>query len=207
MTLDLIRFGLDAPEDYRMGMVTIAHRALRVARGEEPAAVLLGQSRPIVTTGKDQDKLGERSARAGGATYFGPGVLLVSPIVLALPGAVHEALLDTGIELCGSYGVTAVRRPHYPGLWVEDRKIASIGLANEGPVVAGGGGLALLVDPDLTVFDTFDACGIPGVQMTSLAAETGRVITVAEVADRLAPILTRMVEPLLLIPAAAGAVG
>lgn len=205
MTLDLIRIGLDQPADYRMGMITILRRTARLLLGD-PGAIVLGQSQPILTVGDlPTDVAGEPSERPGGPTWFGPGVLLIAPAVLAVADVLHEALLDTGIELCASYGVTAARRPHFPGLWVENRKIASIGLGGQGLVVGGGGGLALLVNPDLAVFDTFDACGIPGIRMTSLAAEAGHPITVAEVADRLTPILTRIIEPLLLAPA--GAVG
>lgn len=204
MTLNLIRIGLDDPADYRLGMATIENRTWRVLAGE-PGAVILGQAKPIRTVGDlPGDVEAEPSARSGGVTYFGPGVLLVSPVLLADVTALHEALLSAAAATCAEYGVTAVRRPHYPGLWVGSdgwRKIASIGLAHEGNLVAGGGGLALNVSPDQHAFDDFDACNIPGVVMTSLAAETGRALTVAEVAETLAGHLERLPTPLLLHPA------
>lgn len=202
MTLDLIRIGLDEPADYRIGMLTITNRTARLALGE-PGAVILGQSRPIRTAGdQPTDLTAEPTARPGGPTYFGPGVLLASPVVRAVPALVHEALLLAGEETCAEYGVTTARRFGHPGLWVTDgrqwRKLGSIGLTHEGVIVAGGGGLALNVDPDLRAFDDFDACNIPGVVMTSLAAEAGRALTVAEVAETLAGHLERLLTPLLL---------
>jgi lipoyl(octanoyl) transferase len=200
VTLDLIRIGLDEPADYRIGMATILNRTARLALGE-PGAVILGQSRPILTTGDQPSAMpAEPTARPGGLAYYGPGVLLVSPVVVADVTAVHETLLLAGKATCAEYGVTTVRRPHYPGLWVNGdgwRKVASIGLAEQNGIVAGGGGLALNVCPDPSVFDDFDACSIPGVVMTSLAAEAGRALTVAEVAETLAGHLERLVSPSL----------
>ncbi len=73
-------------------------------------------------------------------------------------------------------GVTARARPEdgpdYTGVWVQERKIASIGVHVQRGVTTHG--FAVNVDNDLTPFDWVVACGLPGVTMTSLAAETGR---------------------------------
>lgn len=208
MTLDLIRIGLDEPGDYHVGIATILRRRCLLELGQDASAVVLGQSQPILTAGdQPTDVPAEPTARPGGPTYFGPGVLLVSPVVRAVPALVHEALLLAGEETCAEYGVTTERRFGHPGLWVTDghhwSKLASIGLAHEGVIVAGGGGLALNVDPDLSAFDDFEACNIPGVVMTSLAAEAERALTVAEVAETMAGHLERLLTPLLLGPATA----
>jgi len=201
-----LRLGLEQPVPYELGAANLANAFSRLMLDHEPT-ILLGQALPVVTVGdKPSDVPAVATARSGGPTWFGPGVLLVSPVVIADVAAVHEALLQAAEATCAEHGVATARRPHYPGLWVGSaadgwRKIASIGLAHEGAVVAGGGGLALDVCPDPHAFDAFDACSIPGVVMTSLAAETGRTLFVAAVADTLAGHLERLVMPLLLAPA------
>lgn len=200
-----LRLGLEQPVPYELGAANLANAFSRLMLDREPT-ILLGQALPIVTVGdKPSDLPALATARSGGPTWFGPGVLLVAPVLFADPAAVHEALLQAAEATCTDFGLATVRRPHFPGLWVGGegswRKIASIGLAHEGAVVAGGGGLALNVDPDLRAFDDFDACGIPGVVVTSLAAETGRAIPVAEVAERFAAHLTCLLEPAQPVPA------
>jgi lipoyl(octanoyl) transferase len=72
-----------------------------------------------------------------------------------------------------------VEGDHASGVWVEDRKIASIGVRCARWVTTHG--LSLNVDLDLAAYDLFDACGLGGADFTSLAAETGRAVTVDEV--------------------------
>ena len=60
----------------------------------------------------------------------------------------------------------------YTGVWVEDRKIASIGVHRSRGVSAHG--FAINVDNDVEPFHQVTACGLPGVRMTSIALETGR---------------------------------
>jgi lipoyl(octanoyl) transferase len=115
--------------------------------------------------------------RGGKITYHGPGQLVGYPIVAvddvvqyvrtlerALVAALHEA------------GVAARARPEdgpdYTGVWVQDRKIASIGVHVQRGVTTHG--FAVNVDNDLTPFQWVVACGLDGVRMTSLAVETGR---------------------------------
>ena len=74
------------------------------------------------------------------------------------------------ITTLGDLGLRgAGRRPGYPGVWIDDRKIAAIGVR-----IAGGRsmhGFALNVDPELTMFDHIVPCGIHNLRVTSLAAE------------------------------------
>src|SRR5215212_4670768 len=76
----------------------------------------------------------------------------------------------------GEEGVAARGRDHegpaYTGVWVEDRKIASIGVHLSKGVTAHG--FAVNVDNDVAPFHQVTACGLPGVRMTSIALETGR---------------------------------
>src|SRR5690606_11014292 len=114
--------------------------------------------------------------RGGKATYHGPGQLVAYPIfdlrdhgqdVRAFVRGLEQALIDVLHE----YDVPGDRRDEYPGVWVADRKIASIGLRVTHWVSLHG--LALNVDCDLAPFEWFTPCGIPDVAMTSLARELG----------------------------------
>ena len=116
-----------------------------------------------------------RVQRGGDVTYHGPGQLVGYPIVDvplrsgAVPAHV-AAIEDVVITTLGDLGLRgAGRRPGYPGVWIDDRKIAAIGVR-----ISGGRsmhGFALNVDPELTMFDHIVPCGIRDLQVTSLAAE------------------------------------
>lgn len=204
MTMALLRLGLVEPVLFGAGMATMTSLAAQLLVGG-PNTVVLAQVEAVLAAGEQSSDVASphvTQERAGGTTWFGPGVLLVAPVALAEARMLHEALLRAAADVCAARGVETVRRTLHPGLWVRDdqgwRKIASIGLGGNGPFVYGGGGLALNVCPDLAVFDEFDACGIGGVRMTSLAAETGGTLTVAAVADQMAAALERHVAPVLL---------
>jgi lipoyl(octanoyl) transferase len=123
--------------------------------------------------------------RGGQATYHGPGQLMGYPIIdLRRRGQdLHkylrwlERLL---IELLSKYGITATQRGSLTGVWVEDRKIASIGVGVRHWITMHG--FALNVSGDLSPFDHIVPCGINNVAMTSMEKETGRVFRVADVA-------------------------
>jgi lipoyl(octanoyl) transferase len=114
--------------------------------------------------------------RGGQLTYHGPGQLVGYPImriddVIAylrtLEGALVAALADEGLA--------ARNRPRdgieYTGVWVEERKVASIGVHVQRHVTTHG--FAVNVDNDMRPFDWAVACGLHGVRMTSLADERG----------------------------------
>ncbi|HYV15781.1 MAG TPA: lipoyl(octanoyl) transferase LipB [Conexibacter sp.] len=114
--------------------------------------------------------------RGGQLTYHGPGQLVGYPImriddVIAylrtLEGALVGALADEGLA--------ARNRPRdgieYTGVWVEERKVASIGVHVQRHVTTHG--FAVNVDNDMRPFDWAVACGLHGVRMTSLADERG----------------------------------
>src|SRR5215831_10186235 len=117
--------------------------------------------------------------RGGDVTYHGPGQLVGYPI-LTVPGkrgggmgdtvayvrSVEQLLIDSLADL-GLRG--AARLDGYPGVWIEDRKIAAIGVRlSRGRTMHG---FALNVDPDLAYFGHIVPCGIRDKRVTSLAAE------------------------------------
>jgi lipoyl(octanoyl) transferase len=130
--------------------------------------------------------------RGGQATYHGPGQLMGYPIIdLRRCGQdLHkylrwlELLL---IETLAEYGIAAERRESLTGVWVENRKIASIGVGVRHWITMHG--FALNVCGDLSPFDHIVPCGINNVAMTSMEKETGSgfsVLDVATVVEKLA---------------------
>jgi lipoyl(octanoyl) transferase len=112
--------------------------------------------------------------RGGKITYHGPGQLVGYPIVAVDDVVEYVRTLERGlIEALGQEGVTARARtedgPDYTGVWVADRKIASIGVHVARGVTTHG--FAVNVANDLEPFSWVVACGLPNVAMTSLAAE------------------------------------
>jgi lipoyl(octanoyl) transferase len=114
--------------------------------------------------------------RGGKITYHGPGQLVGYPIVAVQDVVEYVRTLERGlIEALREEGVAARARvddgPDYTGVWVGERKIASIGVHVARGVTTHG--FAVNVDNDLEPFSWVVACGLPGVSMTSLAAEQG----------------------------------
>src|SRR5262249_43518537 len=123
--------------------------------------------------------------RGGQATYHGPGQLMGYPIIdLRRCGQdLHKYLRwleQLLIETLAEYDVTAIRRESLTGVWVGDRKIASIGVGVRHWITMHG--FALNVCGDLSPFNHIVPCGINNVAMTSMEKETGRTFSVASVA-------------------------
>ena len=167
---------------------------LRVARQEEelPDVLLTLEHPPVYTRGRrsvpgelpmGDEWYGARGIevvdtdRGGKVTYHGPGQLVGYPIVRVddVVAYVHR-LEDALVAAFGDEGVAARSRPReghrFTGVWVGDRKIASIGVHLSRGVSMHG--FAANVDNDLEPFSWIVPCGLDGVQMTSLALETGR---------------------------------
>jgi lipoyl(octanoyl) transferase len=111
--------------------------------------------------------------RGGQVTYHGPGQLVAYPLLdlrrlgLSVHGLV-EMLEQTVVDLAAAHGVTAVARRDARGVYVDGRKLASIGLrVRRG---ASYHGLALNVDMDLAPFGRINPCGMAGLEVTSLSA-------------------------------------
>jgi len=116
--------------------------------------------------------------RGGKVTYHGPGQLVGYPIVRVddvvgyvrtLERAIVAALALEGIEA----RARAEDGPDFTGVWVGERKIASIGVHVARGVTTHG--FAVNVENDLQPFGWVVPCGLEGVQMTSLIRETGRL--------------------------------
>ena len=113
--------------------------------------------------------------RGGKITYHGPGQLVGYPIVAVDDVVEYVRTLERGlVAALAQQGIQARARPQdgpdYTGVWVDDRKIASIGVHVARGVTTHG--FAVNVDNDLAPFGWVVACGLPDVTMTSIAAES-----------------------------------
>ena len=122
--------------------------------------------------------------RGGQATYHGPGQLMGYPII-DLRRCGHDLhkylrwLEQLLIEVLAEYGIAATRRESLTGVWVEHRKIASIGVGVRHWITMHG--FALNVCGDLSPFDHIVPCGIHNVAMTSMEKETGAAFSILDV--------------------------
>lgn len=184
--------------------------------GHSPDRIFLLEHEPVYTIGRQRDRSSLGAAplphpvveinRGGQATYHGPGQLVgyfifdlqqLTPDLHAFLRWIEEGL----IALLESFGVHATRREGLTGVWVGDRKIASIGVGVRRWVTMHGFGLN--VGPDLSGFSAITPCGIQGVTMTSLSRETGREVSIEEVASAASASFTarhNLLRPSTLIP-------
>src|SRR6185503_16783625 len=135
----------------------------------------------------------------GQATYHKPGQLMGYPIIdLRRCGQdLHKYLRwleQLLIDLLARYNIAAQRRESLTGVWVEHRKIASIGVGVRHWITMHG--LALNVCGDLAPFEHIVPCGITNVTMTSIEKETGRTWSVAEISSRAKGITRRHIAEL-----------
>lgn len=129
--------------------------------------------------------------RGGQVTYHGPGQLMIYPLLdVRRAGlgvrALVSALENSVIALLEEAGIAAVARRDAPGVYVGDRKVASIGLR----IRRGSSyhGMALNVDMDLEPFARINPCGMQGLEVTDLR-RLGLDWTLGETERRLTPIL------------------
>ena len=116
--------------------------------------------------------------RGGKLTYHGPGQLVGYPIVAVDDVVAYVRTLEQAVVTAlAEEGVAARARPDdgpdFTGVWVAERKIASIGVHVARGVTTHG--FAVNVENDLQPFSWVVPCGLDGVQMTSLIKETGRL--------------------------------
>ena len=90
-----------------------------------------------------------------------------------------ETLEQVLIGTLSEFGITAHSEGKPTGVWVEDAKIAAIGVRVSRSVTMHG--FALNVCPDLSFFDHIVPCGMPGARVTSMAQELGREVAVSDV--------------------------
>lgn len=182
---------------YAQGLILQKHWVEKVfSDGEE--RLLLLEHEPVFTIGKTRNisrSLLDAASlpfplyyvnRGGHATYHGPGQLICYPIFnLASRGRdLHKYLRfleEVLITLLKRYGLSGRRKEGFTGVWIENRKIASIGIGVRQWISMHG--FALNVTGALTGFSAIIPCGLAGIVMTSIAKEGGLEVRMDEVAD------------------------
>lgn len=169
----------------------------QVVAGERPDVLVLVEHADVYTAGRrtaswDRPVDGTPVVdvdRGGRITWHGPGQLVAYPIVrLREPVdvvAYVRRLEQAVLEVCSGLGLSAGRVEGRSGVWFpadgrrRERKVAAIGVRVARGVTMHG--LALNCEPDLEAFSRIVPCGIPDADVTSLTAELGRRVTIAEV--------------------------
>jgi lipoyl(octanoyl) transferase len=191
-----VGFGADAvPYQQAWDLQRAVHAD--VAAGLAPDIVLLLEHPPVFTAGRRTEPHERPSDgtpvidvdRGGKITWHGPGQLVGYPILrLGRPidvVAYVRRLEGALIGVCADLGVTAGRVAGRSGVWLDadhrgpQRKVAAIGIRVAQGVTMHG--FALNCDPDLSWFARIVPCGISDATVTSLAAELGRELPVAQV--------------------------
>jgi lipoyl(octanoyl) transferase len=178
--------------------------------------LLLLEHEPVYTIGRTRDRSSLLDAedlphpifsinRGGQATYHGPGQLMGYPIIdLHRCGRdLHKYLRwleQLLIELLAQYGIAGSQRESLTGVWIENRKIASIGVGVRHWITMHG--FALNVRGDLSPFNQIVPCGIDNVRMTSMEKETGDAFSVADVAEAIEKLALDRIMDLRVAPAA-----
>lgn len=161
---------------------------------EHPAVITLGARKTENKLRVSEEAIGRegidlvRVGRGGGTTAHNPGQVVLYPIIklktLGLDvNAFVRSLEQIGIELLDSLGVESGRRKGSPGLWIGDKKIASIGVQLKRWVSFHG--MAININNDLGIFDCIVPCGLEQVEMTSVFKETGRQADMEKVKAKL----------------------
>ncbi len=149
---------------------------------EHPPVITVGKS------GKEENylKLKDKAVfveRGGDVTYHGPGQLVVYYVfdLTRRDRNLHQFMsnIQQGIvDTLSAYGVSAKRGTEHTGIWVEDRKIASIGIAVKNWVTFHGA--AINLNTNLEDFQNINPCGLSSTVITSLKKEIGKEINMNE---------------------------
>jgi lipoyl synthase len=200
-------------ENFR-GTLELQHKLVEQRRNNQIGdTVLVVEHKPVITLGARQsanklltekNELTKRGIdvveirRGGGATAHNPGQIVFYPIcnLQQLRLDINEyirTLEQIGIELLDQLGVKSERRKGFPGLWVDNRKIASIGVRVSRQITHHG--MAINIQNDLSIFEAIVPCGLENVKMTSVLNETGNKHQMQDVKNNLSLLLMQHFKP------------
>jgi lipoyl(octanoyl) transferase len=190
--------------DYQTGLGIQEERLNECLNHGEESVILL-EHEPVYTIGRLLDKSSLRvvdqlpypvfeTNRGGQATYHGPGQLVGYPILDLRPRGrdLHcylRKLEDLLIDLLKEFEIKGSKVEGKTGVWVQERKIASIGVGVRKWVTMHG--FALNVASDLSGFQSITPCGLSGVRMTSISIESGNEVSLETVREKVPLYLRR----------------
>jgi len=178
--------------DAAMTQMYEAHE--QVLRGRSDGELLVVEHEPVITKGrrlKDHviafhEEITKRQVvirdvdRGGLLTFHGPGQIIVYFVL-----RVHDYFLgvrelvsfleEVLITCLKEYGIAAKKHAEFPGVWVGDHKLASIGLRVTAGVTTHG--ISLNVNNDLSIYKYFEPCGLSGEVMTNMETVLGKPIS------------------------------
>ena len=162
---------------------------------EHPAVITLGARQSSNKLLVNREDLAQKHIevvdvrRGGGTTAHNPGQLVFYPILnlqktgLGINEYIRE-LEAIGAELLKQLDVHSTRQKGAPGLWIGERKIASIGVRVSRSITYHG--MAINIQNDLSIFDFIVPCGLDNVEMTSVLKETGKHHSMNQIKRKLA---------------------
>ncbi len=189
--------------DYRRAWDWQVQLAQEIREGRRPNTLLLLEHPPVYTLGrlsKPEHLLltpAQLAAagidlvetdRGGQITFHGPGQLVAYPVVdlkgWGGPLQYVRTLERVIIRALGDFGIAAGTNAGLTGVWVENAKIAAIGVKISRGVAHHG--FAINVNTDLSYFDNIVPCGIVDGQVTSMKQLLGRMVDMGDVGERVA---------------------
>ncbi len=194
--------------DYRQILQLQQHLRSKRHQNEIPNTVLVVEHPAVITLGARQSSnrllvnrkvLAQKHIdvvevrRGGGTTAHNRGQLVFYPILnlqktgLGINKYIRE-LEAIGAELLEQLNVESTARKGAPGLWIGERKIASIGVRVSKFITYHG--MAININNDLSIFDYIVPCGLDNVEMTSVLKETGKEHPMNRIKQKLAELLT-----------------
>jgi lipoate-protein ligase B len=173
-------------------------------KGQIANTIIILEHLPVITLGaresencllEDEKKLIEQGIdivsvrRGGGTTAHNPGQVIIYPIlnIRSIGLGVTEyirKLESIGIELLAQLGVKSDRKKGFPGLWIDEKKIGSIGVKIKKGVSFHG--MAINICNDLSIFQNIVPCGLKGVVITNVLKETEKEVSISQVKEKLA---------------------
>ena len=190
-TINIIDCGI---KDYQSVLLLQENTLQNLLNGKGKDTIFLVEHQSVITLGardsanklaKDPDTIKQSGVeifqirRGGGTTAHNPGQLVVYPIInlkkhsLGVSDFVHM-LEKVGIELLAGLGLNCSTKKGVPGLWVNEGKIASIGVQVKKWITCHG--IAININNDLSIFDLIVPCGLENVKMTSVQQELGKKV-------------------------------
>ena len=198
-SLDIQR--IEGPLSYADGLALQENAVSEILAGNRGDTLYLLEHKPVYTIGRLRDQSSLRAAsalphpvfetnRGGQATYHGPGQLVGYPILDLNPRGrdlhLHLRLIEEAlIAACLDLGVSAGRSEGFTGVWVEDRKLASIGVGVRKCVSMHGFAINVTRE-SLPPFLAITPCGLDGVSMTCLESEVPAAISMVDAAGMIA---------------------
>ncbi len=176
---------------------------------EIPDTVLIVEHNPVITLGARQsanklllseDELKGKGIdvvnvrRGGGVTAHNHGQIVFYPIIntnkLNLGITEYVRMLEQiGIEFLSEFDIDSRQKKEFPGLWINDKKIASIGVRVSKGISYHG--MAININNDLSIFSYMVPCGIDGVVVTNTKEQLGKELPMLEVKKTISRIIEK----------------